>query len=126
MRYLESLALACLAVFAPIKAVLATTLVLVLLDTATGVYAAYRRKEKITSTGLKRTAGKIALYEFALCVAFLAQHYLIGDDFPACKLVSAMVGLVELKSILENLDSISGTDLFQSILSAITHKQDKP
>lgn len=126
MRTLEAIALACLAVFAPIKAVLATTLVLVLLDTLTGVYAAYKRKEPITSGGLKRTVGKIVLYEFALCVAYLAQHYLIGDDFPACRLVSTMVGLVELKSVLENLDSISGSNLFQSILSAITQKQDKP
>lgn len=125
MSYFKALLLACLAVFTPIKAVLLATLALVFFDTATGVYAAHKRKEPITSSGLKRTVGKLTLYESSLCMAFLAQHYLIGEDFPVCKLVSAMVGLVELKSILENLDSISGSSMFQSILNAITQKQDK-
>jgi len=123
MRYLESLVLAFLAVFLPIKAVLLTTLGLVFFDAATGVMAAYKRKEKITSGGLKRTIGKIFLYEMALCLAFLCEQYLTGDLAPVCKLITTAIGLVELKSILENLDSINGTSLFKLAVDKITQKE---
>lgn len=124
-KYLELLVLSCLAVFAPVKAVLLTALVLVFFDALTGVIASYRRGEPITSAGLKRTVGKIALYESALCMAFLAQQYLIGPDFPVFKLVSAMIGLTECKSALENMDSIAGTSFFKSLVDKITQKSEK-
>ncbi len=125
MKWFEALALSILAIFAPVKAVLLTTLILVLFDTLTGVLAAYKRGEPITSSGFKRTVGKILLYECALCMAFLAQQYLTGDSTPVFKLVSAMIGLVETKSILENLDSINGTSLFKILVDKITQKSEE-
>lgn len=123
MKYLEALLMSCLAVFAPVKAVLITTLVLVLFDAVSGILAAKKRGEEITSTGLKRTVGKLVLYESALCMAFLCEQYLTGPTFPVFKMVSAMIGLVELKSALENLDTISGRSLFKVIVDKITQKQ---
>lgn len=125
MKYLESLLLSLFAVFAPIHAVIAVVVALVLADFVTGVMAAKKRKEKITSNGFKRTVGKLALYEAGLCLAFLVQQYLTGDLFPASKIVSALVGLTELKSILENLDTINGEPVFSSVVARITQKQEK-
>jgi len=123
MRYLEAFILAVVTVFAPAKTALIAALALVFFDFVTGVLAARKRKEKITSAGFKRTVGKIVLYEMALCMAFLAQEFLLGDDVPAFKLISTMIGLVELKSILENLDTINGKPVFRAILKKITQKQ---
>lgn len=123
MRYLEAFILAVVTVFAPAKTALIAALALVFFDFVTGVLAARKRKEKITSAGFKRTVGKIVLYETALCLAFLAQEFLLGDDVPAFKLISTMIGLVELKSILENLDTINGKPVFRAILKKITQKQ---
>ncbi len=124
MKYLEAAFLACMAVFAPIKAVLITTLVLVLLDTVTGVYAAWKRKEPITSAQLRRSITKIFVYELALGMAFLAQQYLIGDTMPVCKLVSTLIGLVETKSILESLDEVNGKPIFTSLIASLGSKND--
>lgn len=124
MKFLEALALSTLAVFAPIQAGIITAFVLICIDLATGLVAAKKRGEKITSAKIKRTIGKVFLYEIAICVAFLVQQYLTGELFPAAKLVTALVGLVELKSVLENLDSISGTSTFKIILSKITKSKD--
>lgn len=121
--FLESLSLSALAVFAPIKPVLLTVLVLVILDFVTGVYAATKQKLPVTSAGFKRTVGKLLMYEFAICVAFLVHQYLTGDMLPAEKLIAGMVGLTELKSILENLDIISGQNFFELILARITQKE---
>ena len=123
MRYLEAFILAVVTVFAPAKTALIAALALVFFDFVTGVLAARKRKEKITSAGFKRTVGKMVLYEMALCMAFLAQEFLLGDDVPAFKLISTMIGLVELKSILENLDTINGKPVFRAILKKITQKQ---
>lgn len=120
MKYLEALALSILAVFAPIKAVMLVTLVLIIADTITGILAARKRGEPITSTGFKRTVGKLLLYESALCLAFLVEQYITGPAIPVSKLVSSMIGLTELKSILENCDDISGKSIFQAVVDRIT------
>lgn len=124
-HYLEGLLLASIAVFAPIKAVLITTFVLVAIDLVTGILAARKRGEPITSRGFKRTVGKFFMYETAVCVAFLVEQYLTGDLLPINKLVAAMIGLTELKSILENMDVIQGSSMFDSILRRVTQTQEQ-
>lgn len=114
------------AVFAPIKPVVITVCVIVFFDLIFGVAAAYKRGEKITSSGFKTTVAKIFLYESALILAYLTETYLTGPYFPASKLVSAMIGVVELKSILENIDSIYGKPMFQSLIAKLTQKEQGP
>lgn len=124
MKHLETFLLSILAIFAPIKAVIITAIVLVIADLITGVLAAKKRGEAITSSGFKTTVGKILLYEVAICLAFLVQQYLTGDLFPASKLVAALIGLTELKSILENLDTISGNGMFRLLLQKVIQSKD--
>lgn len=119
MKYLEALTISVLAVFAPVKAALVTVLILTVADMITGVWAAVKRKEPITSAQLRRSISKIVIYEVAMCLAFLAEHYLMSDDVPVLKIVSGMVGLVEIKSVFENLDQISGQDLLKSMIAKL-------
>lgn len=125
MKTLEVWALAILSVFAPIKMVLITALVLVGADFVTGVWAAKVRKEEITSARMKESVIKAAVYEIAIIFAFLAEHYLIGDLVPATKLVAALIGLVEMKSLLENLDSINGKPIFKSVIAKLGSRKDE-
>ena len=123
MKQLEALALALLVVFAPIQAAVITTFTLIILDLVTGILAARKRGEPISSSGLKRTVGKVLLYELAIVAAFLVQQYLTGDLFPASKLVTAMIGLVELSSMLENLDTLNGNPIFKTLIAKITQSK---
>ena len=122
-RYLHFIILSIIVVLTPIKAAIIATIVLTFADMITGIWAAVRRKEAITSSGLKNTVGKILMYEIALIMAFLVQQYLTGEILPAAKLVAALIGLVELTSILENLDAINGTPIFKAIVSRIAQQQ---
>lgn len=122
--YLKMLILAVLTVFAPIKASVIAIFVLTVLDLITGVIAAHKEGQPITSAGFKRTVIKLALYEIALCAAFLVQQYLTQDLFPASKLVAAIVGLTELKSMLENMDRISGDKFFVGIIAKVSSAKD--
>lgn len=125
LEYLKSLLIASLAVFAPIKAVIIVTGVLVTADLITGIIAAHKRGEKITSAGLRRTVTKTAVYLSAVCLGFLVEKFMIDSILPISKLVSGIIGVVELKSLMENLNTIHGSDLFKSIIEKLGSANDK-
>lgn len=124
MKNVSVWATALLALFAPIKAAAIVALALVIADLITGVIAAYKRGEPITSTNLKRTVVKLFVYEAAILLAFLAQTYLTGTLLPVCNLATSVVGLTEMKSVLENLESISGQNLFQVLITKVSKSKD--
>lgn len=125
LEWLINISLATLSVFAPIKAAVITVMVLTVVDMITGIIAAKKRGEELTSAGFGRTIAKIAVYELATLCAFLSQKYLILDMMPVCTLVTSLIGLTELKSVLENLDSISGGSFFSSVVSKISSNNQK-
>lgn len=122
MKSLVSLAkpliLALTAVLAPVKGAAFTALALCLLDLFTGLLAAYRQKEPLTSNGFGKTIVKILVYEAAILLTFLVDTYLAGF-FPLSNVVSGWIGLTELKSILENLNILAGGNLLKSIIQGI-------
>jgi len=119
LKYLEALAISMFSVFLPIKAVLVAVLVLVLIDSITGVMAAHKRNEKITSAGLRRTFSKIIVYQLGIVSGFIAEKYLLGELIPVMKILSGVVGCIELKSILENANAITGQDLFKALIDKL-------
>ena len=116
---LTKMIIAAASVFLPIKAALITILVLVLCDLILGVWVAMKSRQPITSCGRRRTLIKLVIYELALMLGYLAETFLIGEQVPVCKLVSAFVGLTEIKSIMENLNEIGGGSLFTALLSKL-------
>lgn len=125
LEYLKSLLIAVLAVFAPIQAVIIVTGVLVIADLVTGLFAARKRGEVITSAGLRRTVTKTTVYLTAVCLGFLVEKYMIDSILPISKLVSGIIGVVELKSLMENLNTIYGSDLFKSVIEKLGSINDK-
>lgn len=123
MKWINASIISIFAIFAPIKATLTTTAVLILVDLIAGLLAAKKRGEKLTSAGLRRTISKVFVYELALCLGFITETYL-SDVLPFVKLISAVISLVELKSIYENLNEISGQDLLGAVISKIGSEND--
>ena len=119
MKLLGSLAIAALAVLTPIKAVLIVTFLLVLADLITGVWAAVKTKQSITSAGFRRTLVKMFIYEILVITGFLVETYLTGNSVPISKLITSFIGLTETLSIIENLNIISETNLFATILAKL-------
>lgn len=119
MKLLETLLLSILAVFAPIKGVIITAMVLILADLITGILAARKKGESITSAGLRRTVTKVAVYLAAICLGFLVEKYMLSDLLPVSKIVSALIGAVEAKSIFENLDVLNGSSIFKSLIEKL-------
>lgn len=123
-KYLQPLIVSTLAVFAPIKAILLVTIFLVLADLLSGIFAAKKRGEPISSAGLRRTISKFLVYNLAVISGFLVETYMISDLLPISKLIAGVISMVELKSILENLNVINGTDIFKTVLNSLGSKND--
>jgi len=117
-QWVFNLILAILSVFAPAKSMILSGLSLVLIDLMTGILASRKQGIKITSSGLQRTIVKLAVYEIAIMLAFLVQHYMVAE-IPVANIVSSFVGITELKSCLENIDILSGGDFLKSIIERL-------
>lgn len=117
-----NLFLSILAVFAPAKAMILSSFVLVTADLFTGIWASYKQGKPITSAGLQRTIAKLFVYEMAIMLAFIAETYLISNIMPVSKIVAGLVGITELKSCLENLNTISGQDLLKEAIAKLGSK----
>ena len=126
VTYLPGWLKACLmaagVVLLPLRAQLVAAFCLVMLDLFTGVWASIKQGKPITSAGLGRTVAKIVVYQSALLTAFLAQTFLIGDTLPALAIVSSFIGVTELKSVLENLSTILGTDILKALIAKLVSK----
>lgn len=114
--------LAALAVFAPIQAVVITVGILIFADLATGIWAAKKRGESIESARMRDSITKLLIYQTVIMTGFLVETFLLDGFIPVVKLAAAVIGMVELKSLLENANSILGRDLFKEILSKLGSK----
>lgn len=126
VKYVQPALVSTLAVFAPIKAILLVTGFLIMADLFSGVLAARKRGETINSAGLRRTVTKILVYNLAVISGFLVEKYMISDIFPISKLIAGVISIVELKSILENLNTINGTNIFKVIIEKLGSSNDAP
>ncbi len=109
---------------APIHAVLTATLLLVCFDTLTGVIAARKKKQKISSRKFSRVLGKLLVYCTVICLAFIIQT-LFAPAFPIQDMATSFIGLSEGMSILENLNIIYETDLVKKLIDAVKRKNDE-
>lgn len=125
-KYLGNLILAGLAALAPIKPVMITVGALIVMDLVAGVAAAIKRKESIRSAALRRTVSKMLVYQVAVISGFLCETYLIDHALPVSKLVAGMIGAVELKSILENVNEVNGSPIFDKLIKSLGSINDKP
>ena len=101
--------------FFPIKHFLIFTIFVVFSDTVTGIMAAKKRGEKITSKGLYRTSQKVVVY-FCGIMIFHGASVTFQLPFQITYSVSFIIAATELFSISENIKSITGTNIGTIIL----------
>lgn len=118
------LGLASLAALAPIQAILITVGILIIADLLTGILAAMKRNEKISSAAMRRTISKMFVYQLTVICGFLLETYLMGGIIPVTKIAASVIGMVEFKSMLENANSIIGENIFKIILHKLGSDND--
>lgn len=128
MIYLKSFAFALASFFLPIKPLLLVVGLFICCDTVLGVWAAYKRGEKITSRKLGQIIPKMVLYQSSILVGFILEKYLLGEFITQfvditnlfTKLIAMTLIFVESLSINENFENITGKNLFLEFKRMIT------
>ena len=113
------------ATLAPIKTLIIACGVIILADTITGMMAAKKRGEKINSAEMRRSLSKMVVYQIAIISGFVLQKYMLEDLIPVAKVVGGVIGMVEFKSILENVSTIAGQDILQMVIDKLGSKNAK-
>lgn len=120
--FLHGLLVSAVAALAPIKAVIITVGILILCDLITGVIAALKRKEKVSSAKLRNSVTKCLVYQTAVITGFLVQVNLLQDFIPIVNIVASLIGLTELTSLYENLNVIYGSNIFNRVIEQLGSK----
>lgn len=126
VKYVQPIAISTLAVFAPIKGTIITVGIVIAVDFITGVIAAKKRGETISSAAARRSISKVLIYQTAVLTGYLIERFLMGGSIPITSLVSGLIGSVEALSIYENLNTLSGKNLFASLIKILGSANDTP
>ena len=101
--------------FIPIKGFLLFTVFVVFSDTVTGILAARKRGERITSKGLYRTSQKVVVY-FVGIMIFEGARNTFSLPLNITYMVAFTIATTELYSIAENIKSMTGVNIGTLIL----------
>lgn len=99
--------------FSPTGYVLMVVGFFVMCDTLTGVLAAKREGQSITSKKLGTTISKFIAYMVGVLCGHVFQQVFF-PEFPALKLIGGFIAMIELKSIDENIKRITGYSLLKT------------
>lgn len=124
---IHSIAIECfvwLALFlAPIKISMWIILFLIFSDVFFGTWASLKEGDNFSSRALRRTLGKVFIYEFLLVFSLILETFVFKDT-PIIKGAISFVSIVEGISILENIKRISGIDALDFIFNRINKNAD--
>ena len=98
---------------------LSFTLVIVLVDLYTGRMAAKHRGEAIKSSGYRKSVKKYVLYMLGILISELFIR-VFSLPIPLTYMVAGVVALTEIKSIFENIETVTGVDLWGYVGEKIT------
>lgn len=104
--------------FAPITAAIIGLAVLIFFDVITGCRAAKLRGEEIRSNRMARTISKIIFYSIAIILSRVMEVSFM-EWMPVAKLTAGYIAIVEFKSNMENIASITGVDIWKHLMTKI-------
>jgi hypothetical protein len=130
--YILSILLASLAFFTDFKMLFVLIFVLTNIDLVTGIMKYFKvnnvigivnKFRSIKSALLKRTITKEFVYIlFFMCCCMVEKILFKNDGYYFSKFVAGSIAVVELRSIAENMDFITGETIFSKITKKLTEK----
>jgi hypothetical protein len=111
--------LSALAVFSPLAPILFSVGFLILADFIVGLYRAKVRNETITSRKMSNTISKMVLYQIMIISLFILETFLLDKVIPLTKMGAVFIALVEIKSISESIEMITGVNIWKKVIEAI-------
>jgi len=119
-EYIVKFLISLLCVVSPIQEAIFSIGFLIIADLMMGLLASRKKKVKFTSTRLKNTAVKLLVYNILLISSFICQTYLV-EWIPFTKICLSFLAIIELTSIGENFNSITGISFVKYIKQYINN-----
>ena len=129
------LATSILAVLSPVKPMIYVALLAIILDTSFGVWRSVKKGgwKAIKSRRLSHVISKSLLYCGAILFIFLVEKYIAADllahfisvDLVMTKIVAFFCVAVEIKSINESYESVTGKNLLKSLREFVTRAKEE-
>ena len=129
------LATSFLAVLSPVKPMIYVALLAIILDTLFGIWRSVKKGgwKAIKSRRLSHVISKSLLYCGAILFIFLVEKYIAADllahfisvDLVMTKIVAFFCVAVEIKSINESYESVTGKNLLKSLREFVTRAKEE-
>jgi len=104
----------------PTYELIGATIFLLIADFVTGIWAAYKRGEIITAKKMGATTSKMIVYLIGIISAYVVQHNIAGDVIKVMLIFTTLISIREFKSIIENIETISGAKIWSYIVGQIS------
>lgn len=108
-----------IAIFSPVVPLMLTIGFLIGLDFIVGLYRAWKLKEQITSRKMGNTISKMLLYQATILSLYVFEVYILGSTLPVSKIGAGLISVVEIKSIDESVEKMTGTGVWKRIVKII-------
>lgn len=118
-NYLFSFLVSLVAVFTPVVPTLLTVGALIMIDFFVGIWRAYKMKETITSRKMGNTISKMFLYQAMVLSIFLLETFILTDILPLTKIAAGLISIVEIKSIDESVEKVTGVGIWKRIVKIL-------
>jgi hypothetical protein len=132
---LTLLATSFLAVISPVKPMVYVAILAIMLDTGFGIWRSVKKNgwKSIRSRRLSHVISKSLLYSGAILFSFLIEKYIAADliakfisiDLVMTKMVAFFCVAVEVKSINESYESVTGKNILKSLREFITRAKEE-
>lgn len=129
------LATSLLAVVSPVKPMIYISLLAIVIDTFFGIWRSAKKGgwKAIRSRRLSHVVSKSLLYSGAILFVFLIEKYIASDliahfiaiDLVMTKIVAFFCVAVEIKSINESYESVTGKNMLKSLREFITRAKEE-
>lgn len=129
------LATSFLAVISPVKPMVYVAILAIMLDTGFGIWRSVKKGgwKSIRSRRLSHVISKSLLYSGAILFSFLIERYIASDliakfisiDLVMTKMVAFFCVAVEVKSINESYESVTGKNILKSLREFVTRAKEE-
>ncbi|RFZ82004.1 hypothetical protein DYU05_15350 [Mucilaginibacter terrenus] len=97
---------------APTYELIGLTVFLLCADLITGIWKSLKTGVPVTAAKIGLSVEKMIAYTFGVVCTYAVQHGITNDAIKVMLFYSGIVSLKELKSIIENIEIITGTSIW--------------